>query len=77
MKKIITTIFCVMTTALSIMAQQNFQTSTRHKDGLVTVYITYMGNAKQNYATQYRYGLYNEQTKKMVLPMQYQRLLYA
>jgi hypothetical protein len=54
-----------------LFAQKDFIFSTKHKNSITSVYYTFIG---KDYTTQYRYGLYDENKQKVVLPMQYTKI---
>lgn len=73
-KKIMKKIFVLLSffsVVLTLTAQNDFSYSTRYKNSLTAIYYTYAGT---NYTTNFRYGLYNEKTKKIILPMKYTRI---
>lgn len=56
-----------------IYAQTDFKTSTRHKDGLITTYYTFVKTGKM----EYRYGLYDETKQSFVLPIKYESIWFG
>jgi hypothetical protein len=67
-------LFLLLLSLLYARAQTDYKTSTKHKDGLVTIYYTKSIPATSIYGTAAsisRYGLMEEKTKKIILPMKY------
>lgn len=58
------------------MAQTDYKTSTKYKDGYTSVYISVQakGNNYYNTTTESRFGLLNDNTGKIVLPIIYKSL---
>ena len=62
-----------------LFAQKDFNLSTKFGNSFVAAYYTFQAKSNSYYTTttEYRYGLYNEKTKKFILPMQYKTLIDA
>lgn len=54
-----------------LFAQSNFLFGTKHKNALTSIYYSFTG---KDYKTQYRYGLFDDNKQKVVLPMQYTKI---
>lgn len=62
-------IFILLSNVLA--AQKDYFFGTKHKNSLTSVYYTFTG---KDYKTQYRYGLFDENKQKLILPLQYTKI---
>ncbi|MFN8237810.1 MAG: WG repeat-containing protein [Chitinophagales bacterium] len=73
-------LFFLLISVLFSRAQTDYKMSTKHKDGLVTIYYTKTkpGTSYYSSATSVSiYGLMEEKTKKIILPMKYTSLYFS
>lgn len=73
MKKILAVTGFMLAT-MALWAQTDFSFGTKHKNGITSVYYTFSGSYSYEYKTQYRYGLYDENAKKLILPIKYKTI---
>lgn len=69
-----TLFFLLNFSLLYCLSQTDYKMSTKHKDGLVTIYYTRSKPGTSNYSSSTSvsiYGLMEEKTKKIILPMKY------
>ncbi len=70
MRKTVVLVYLIVLSNV-LFAQKDFLFGTKHKNSLTSVYYTFTG---KDYKTQYRYGLYDENKQKVVLPLQYTKI---
>ena len=73
MKKILAVTGFMLAT-MALCAQTDFNFGTKHKNGITSVYYSFSGTSSYDYKTQYRYGLYDEVAKKIILPLKYRTI---